>query len=671
MKLRSCVILIMLISIWGCSTANDNSITLDASGKHPAGWAVASNGGNHPATYLSAPDRCKECHGTDLKGGISTVSCFSTDRNGTSCHPQGPSGHPAGWSDPASHGARAKAAASGVNGMAFCANCHGADYRGAGTRQKDCLRCHTTAPHPAKPWTGTRSHTSADPGNAPACAKCHAGKTNLSPEGVAKLPATATIGSGGCFDTTLCHGVMGHSSDPQPWNLPANHGSRAKADPGGGGNTGLAACRQCHGASFATVLGTNSCVGCHGVAAPHPAAANWRSTGTVTHTTTGLNNASVCALCHNSSSPVLAAPNLERFANSPAGSFNGGSPDCFTASMCHGDVRKTSNCDACHSIATTNPFKSIAGATAASDSKVGAHVKHLSASVQTPPYSVNIACSECHAVPNSPAVSGTHRNGSNDIAFGTLAKTGSLTPVYTAVTGVCANTYCHGTALSGGTNKSPVWNQPGYLTAAGCGTCHGFPPATFRNGATHSGSTGCSGCHFHVNASSNGFTTAGVALHINGSVEASGGHGGAPYPGSSHRGVSTSGCFDCHPANAAGSSYPASAGTPPNCRACHLSADPSTDPHCSDCHGDAASGRPNLTSTLPADFPKRQGQHLNGTGKHSNFACTVCHPFTSGDSRHGWSNRQKSTSAQINTTIGWNATAKTCSNSCHGSEQWY
>ncbi len=209
--IKSGAILLMLISLWGCSTANDTPVTVDTSGNHPAGWAVASVGGNHPAAFLSAPDKCKECHGAELSGGISRVSCFSADRNGMSCHAQGPYGHPAGWSDPAAHGAHAKAAVSGVDGMAFCANCHGTDYRGAGAIGKDCLRCHTTAPHPPKPWTGaTISHTTTNPGNAPVCAQCHTGRSNLSPEGLAKLPATAIIGAGGCFNNTLCHGVMGH-----------------------------------------------------------------------------------------------------------------------------------------------------------------------------------------------------------------------------------------------------------------------------------------------------------------------------------------------------------------------------------------------------------------------------------------------------------------------------
>lgn len=669
MMLIRYVICALALCAWlGCSKGNDQAIILDATGKHPAGWVVPLNGGNHPAMYISSPEQCRECHGADLLGGISKVSCFSADRNGVSCHAQGPR-HPDGWSAAEAHGARAKAAAVGANGMAFCTNCHGADYRGGGTSQKDCLRCHTTAPHPAKPWTGTRSHTSADPSNAPACARCHTGRANLSPAGLAKLPATATIGAGGCFDNTLCHGVMGHSSDPQPWSLPANHGTRAKADPGAGGNTGLAACQQCHGADFATVRGTNSCIGCHGVAAPHPSAAHWRSAGTISHTTTGVNNAAVCAQCHNAAQKNLSEPYLARFT--PAGSFGVGATGCFNGTLCHADITRTSNCTVCHGPLSTTSFNSLAGVTAPADAKVGAHIKHLNASTGQP-----VACTECHAVPASPAASGSHRDGTVQVVFGTLARTGGLTPTVSRdpASGalVCSNTYCHGASLNGGSNKAPRWNDTAYN--AGCATCHGYPPATTRSGGSHSANTACSSCHTHVNATNNGFTD--PTKHINGSVEATGSHS-FPNPGSAHKSASNgTGCrsASCHPTDAAGSAYPVAAGTPPNCRACHLNNSPSTDPHCSDCHGSAGNdsagallaGRPPGGGTT---FPNRPGQH--NRSEHVGRACTVCHPFTSGDARHGWSNRQKSTSAQVNASTGWNATTKTCSNSCHGTERWY
>jgi predicted CxxxxCH...CXXCH cytochrome family protein len=371
--------------------------------------------------------------------------------------------------------------------------------------------------------------------------------------------------------------------------------------------------------------------------------------GALSHVNAGEGNAPVCASCHNSGTKNLSEPYLTRFASSPAGSFTGTPPNCYNASMCHGDVRKTSNCDACHSTANTNPFKSMAGATATSDAKVGAHVKHLSAATQTTVYSANIACSECHAVPASPLSSGTHRNGANTITFGTLAKTGSLLPTYTPATGVCANTYCHGTTLTGGgSNKAPVWNQGDYLTA-GCATCHGYPPTTVRNGAAaHASNSACSGCHSHVNATNNGFTTSGVILHINGTVEATG--GGHAVPNYNHQSAGTgASCIvsGCHALGTATSVYPAASGAP-DCRGCHKKASPGTGTgtagSCSSCHGSATAsaataGRPTGTASA---FPDKTGQHSRGD--HNNVACTVCHVLgasagTGATVNHGPGNR--------------------------------
>ncbi|HIJ89185.1 MAG TPA: CxxxxCH/CxxCH domain-containing protein [Desulfuromonadales bacterium] len=667
-KFKNAIVLLMFVTLWGCSTANDQTVVLDAAGKHSDGWVVAASGGKHPAMFLSAPDTCKECHGTDYKGGVTAVSCFSSDRNGISCHPQGPSGHPAGWKLPTAHGVHAKAAAVGADGMAFCAHCHGADYRGAGAPQKDCLRCHTAAPHPDKPWFGgTFTHKNTDTSNAPVCATCHTGRANLSAAGVTKLPVTAIIGTSGCFNNTLCHGVMGHSSDPQPWGSAANHGARAAADPSSGGNNGLIACQQCHGTNFSGGSSNKSCFVCHGVNAPHPQRTDWTlQSGTLSHVKAGEGNATVCATCHNLGTKNLSEPYLTRFASSPAGSFSGTAPGCYTAAMCHGDVKKTGNCDACHSTATTNPFKSMAGNTATSDVKVGAHVKHLNAATQVSVYSANIACSECHTVPAAPGISGAHRNGTNDINFGTLAKTGSLAPAYTAATGVCANTYCHGNTLTGGgSNKSPVWSQANYLVA-GCATCHGYPPTTVRNGAAaHSTSSACSGCHAHVNATNNGFVDA--TKHINGVVDASGGGHAYPNPGATHRAGAPGSCQGCHDITSASGIYPVSRGTAPICAGCHIR---SRFVGCSDCHGDATTGRPN--GGAGTVFPNRQGKHF--AGDHPGYTCTMCHPITSGSQAHGWSNGVKSTAAQVGgagTSISsWNSTTKSCTPVCHGSATW-
>jgi hypothetical protein len=174
----------------------------------------------------------------------------------------------------------------------------------------------------------------------------------------------------------------------------------------------------------------------------------------------------------------------------------------------------------------------------------------------------------------------------------------------------------------------------------------------------------CKGCHPHVNSTGTGFDD--ITKHINGTIDASGGAphsvplGAAGYPGASHKGTANiSDCITCHGTPTIGSSYSLNGSTAPNCCGCHLSAAPSSDPHCSDCHGDALTGRPSGNT-----FPNRQGHHNTGEMR---VACTVCHPFTTGDTRHGWSAGKKSTSAQLNASIGWNSTTRTCNNSCHGS----
>lgn len=331
------IAVLMLISLWGCGKGNSNSVALDASGKHPAGWVDALNGGNHSKSYLASPDACKECHGADLTGGISKVSCLSADRNGISCHAQGPSGHPAGWALPTAHGAHAKSAAVGADGMAFCTNCHGADYRGAGFIQKDCLRCHVTAPHPPKPWSGgTFTHTTTDTSNAPACALCHTGGANLS----TIIPATPS-GATGCFNNTLCHGVMGH---PFPYGGSAHR-------PGGTGTLLANAqapytnCSSCHdtttaGGTYPVARGVKPlCSACH---------LNMTNFGGATPG---------CWDCHGAS-PTDGRPNGTTFPNRQ-GSSDG-----------HNRSTHQVNCTVCHPFSTGNASHGWSNGTKSSNAQV-------------------------------------------------------------------------------------------------------------------------------------------------------------------------------------------------------------------------------------------------------------------------------------------------------------
>jgi hypothetical protein len=312
-RIHFAVMFLMCVSLWSCSKGNDNSTLLDSTGKHPALWVAASTGGNHPAEYFANPGGCAECHGSDLikeqSGGSVNVSCFSTSRSGISCHPGGPSNHPAGFKSADLHGVNAKSAAVGSLGMGFCKNCHGTDYQGAGSTSKDCIGCHrlttpaTGAPHSTAPWRGgARTHVTTDPSNATACAQCHTAGANLSLQ--YKLSSYAG-GTAGCFNSTLCHGATGHGSDPQPWAAAANHGARAKIN--------LGTCQPCHATPpigvnprFNVVKTgmTAGCETCHKQNTSHPTP--WLTgrvgtpdnvANTTSHATAG-NLATACALCH-------------------------------------------------------------------------------------------------------------------------------------------------------------------------------------------------------------------------------------------------------------------------------------------------------------------------------------------------------------------------------------
>jgi predicted CxxxxCH...CXXCH cytochrome family protein len=175
---------------------------------------------------------------------------------------------------------------------------------------------------------------------------------------------------------------------------------------------------------------------------------------------------------------------------------------CHPASAPHIDgiveIGRTSGCDGCHgSAGNPAPPTDLSGNTFTTAIGVGAHGKHLSGGGLRGP----VACTTCHAVPQTITDPGhLHAGPANvDASLG-----------WDRSAQTCGTAWCHRGAL-------PVWTTEG---TAGCGTCHGVPPAD----ANHSPSmmlTTCVTCHAAtMDATGNIVITNGTSHHIDGVIDA-------------------------------------------------------------------------------------------------------------------------------------------------------
>ena len=196
---------LIVMALSGCGDENSQASLEPISGKHLANWLPSG----HKATARANIATCADCHGQDLNGGISKVSC-------TLCHLGNAfSVHPVLW-DNFAYAFHAGYVETNATGNTSCAVavCHGTDLLGvAGSGPSCAINCHMagTAQAPQKhAWLGEtraenivghRAYFAANPINYTTCRNnaCHGGAGSTVPPPGVFLSGPSCLGLG-------CHG---------------------------------------------------------------------------------------------------------------------------------------------------------------------------------------------------------------------------------------------------------------------------------------------------------------------------------------------------------------------------------------------------------------------------------------------------------------------------------
>ncbi|MEI6207103.1 MAG: CxxxxCH/CxxCH domain-containing protein [Desulfuromonadales bacterium] len=490
----------LLFALAACSSGNSSDApVVDSGGEHPAGWSRTHKSWI-TVNKSMLPDSCTGCHGNDLSGGISRVSCMSsTAISGMRCHAANPAVSSSGCTSchgypPAGDAHSKHLALTGVT----CDVCHNGAGTGTALHANGTTDLILASGFKAK--TGTFSYNPAS--GSCSAVMCHGG-----------LP-TPGWSSGSISGCTACHGY------PPAGNAHSKHLALAGVTCnvchyGAGANTVLHADgtvevilasgfkAKIGTFSFNPASGSCSAVLCHG-GLPTPSWSNGSISGcTACHGYPPPGNAHskhlalpgvACDSCHNGAGANTAlhangtvdislASNFK--AKTGTFSYNPASGSC-SAVVCHGGLPtpswssgSISGCTACHGYPPVS----------------NAHSKHLALA--------NVACDTCH----NGAGAGTvlHENGTVNVILASNFKSKSGTFSYDPASGSCSAVMCHGGL------PTPNWSGG---STAGCTACHGYPPA----GNVHSkhlalpGVT-CNSCHNGAGAN--------TALHINGTVDVS------------------------------------------------------------------------------------------------------------------------------------------------------
>jgi len=507
-----------------------------------------------------------------------------------------------------------------------------------------------------------------------ACDTCHAPnggvfgftKTYTFPQGTTTAGGTITLASGTTPTTctVACHYPRGQPARSITWDTPGplactschDPSSLPSAHPAESATASRSDCQTCHDTSSHT-NGTVTLVG-HATA--------WMDqTSTGFHAPQANNGIANCQGCHGQDLAGL-----------------GPAPSCASCHDLNLPVGVTSwktNCTMCHG-GTDNQTGAPPKATWGNGGdlvRIGAHSTHLRESAIAP----TTACGACHVVPTD-VLSQTHIDGGGiaTLTFSGAAVNGIQgVATWSRDAATCANVYCHGATLGGGSISRPVWTKVDGTQAA-CGTCHGLPPPAPHPVVT-GGLTTCYACHPGTMDSSGAIIPPKQGgKHLDGVVEAqahpaswtdqtsSGFHA---Y--SANQGLAQ--CEQCHGADLTGGIAGVS------CASCHDLNLPvgvtSWKTNCTMCHGgtDNQTGAPPKATWGNGGDLVRVGahtSHMSGSSIAPAFDCVVCHQkpvdaFAAGHIASGYAPVTFAGLATAGTTPTWDRPSASCASTyCHG-----
>lgn len=133
--LATVMAILVLVEFSGCGNVREGVIFDSETGEHISGWID-----KHGGFFIRDTRSCDECHGDQLDGGISSVSCYDNSFSGVACH--GGVVHPSGWGTDHSLIARSD------NSSCRTIICHGPDLTG-GVERIGCYDCHLGGPNPS------------------------------------------------------------------------------------------------------------------------------------------------------------------------------------------------------------------------------------------------------------------------------------------------------------------------------------------------------------------------------------------------------------------------------------------------------------------------------------------------------------------------------------------